>query len=86
MVALIVTAAVLPHHIPWRYWLHTAAIALLVMLAYDLASQAAGPGSAFGAGLFKERLIDVFVGSVLALVGTEIGFRWGGHASQAKTL
>ena len=31
-------------------------------------------------GLFKERVIDVLVGCLLALVGTELGFRWGTHA------
>lgn len=88
--ALLLTAAVLPHHIPVRYWLHTAAIALLVMLTYDLASQVlaaqvlmskvSGPTLAFGPGLFQERLIDVFVGCLAALVGAEIGFRWGALA------
>jgi hypothetical protein len=78
--ALLLTASVLPHHIPLRYWLHTAAIALLVMLTYDLASQVSQYGLAFAPGLFKERLIDVFAGCALALVGTEIGFRWGAKA------
>jgi uncharacterized membrane protein YccC len=81
MVALLlVTAIALPHHMPLRYWLHTAAIALLVMLGYDLASQASPEGSQFGSGLFTERLIDVLVGCFMALVGTEIGFQWGKRA------
>jgi hypothetical protein len=81
MVALLfITAVLLPHHMPVRYWLHTAAIALLVMLAYDLASEASDGASRFGAGLFSERLVDVLVGCAMALVGTEVGFRWGQRA------
>jgi uncharacterized membrane protein YccC len=85
--ALTVTAALLPHHIPVRYWLHTAAIALLVMLTYDLTSRVAGEAPEPGFGLFEERLVDVVVGCVLALVGTEVGFRWGAliRPKQAKT-
>ena len=75
--ALVVTAAALPHHIPVRYWLHTAAIALLVMLIYDLASRVAGDFGALSPGLFKERVVDVLVGCLLALVGTELGFSLG---------
>jgi phosphate starvation-inducible membrane PsiE len=82
-VALVVTAAALPHHIPLRYWLHTAAIALLVMLVYDLASRLSGGAPELVPGLFKERVIDVLIGCALALVGTELGFYWGSHAKPA---
>jgi uncharacterized membrane protein YccC len=82
--ALVVTAAALPHHIPVRYWLHTAAIALLVMLIYDLASRVAGDSGALAPGLFTERVVDVLVGCVLALIGTELGFRWGAHVKPAS--
>ena len=83
---MIATAAALPHHIPLRYWLHTAAIALLVMLVYDLASRITGAAAELGPGLFKERVVDVLIGCALALVGTEFGFYWGaqGQACAGK--
>ena len=34
--AILIVAPFIPHHIGNRYWLHTALIALVVMLAYDL--------------------------------------------------
>jgi hypothetical protein len=73
----------MPHHVPLRYWVHTAAIALLVLLAYDLASRLTG--GLPPPGLFEERVIDVLVGCGLALVGTEFGFYWGGRVSPAPT-
>ena len=76
VVAIIATAAVLPHHMPLRYWAHTAAIALLVLLSYDLASEMGGTFAAPSVGLFTERLIDVFVGASLALAGTFAAFPW----------
>ena len=36
-VCILVLAPLIPHHVARRYWLHTALIALLVLLAYDLA-------------------------------------------------
>jgi uncharacterized membrane protein YccC len=81
--AMAATAAALPHHIPLRYWLHTAAIALLVMLVYDLASRIAGAAAELGPGLFKERVVDVLIGCALALVATEVGFYWGAKAKPA---
>ena len=84
VVAIIATAAVLPHHIPLRYWAHTAAIALLVLMTYDLASEIAGTTVAPGLGLFSERLVDVFVGAALALAGTFAAFPWAVLRSQAS--
>ena len=81
---LFMTAVVLPHHMPVRFWLHTAAIALLVMLAYDLASQASPEGSYFGSGLFTERLIDVLVGCAMALVVTPKSASSGASAPRRK--
>lgn len=84
--ALLATSAALPHHIPIRYWLHTAAIALLVLLAYDLASHAVVQPSVIGPGLFTERLIDVFAGCMLALAGTAVAFPWSTlRASRQRT-
>ena len=74
--AIIATAAVLPHHIPLRYWAHTAAIALLVLMSYDLASEMGGTFATPSVGLFTERLVDVFVGAALALAGTFVAFPW----------
>jgi hypothetical protein len=82
VVALLVTAAVMPHHIPIRYWLHTAAIALLVLLAYNLASHASVFAARPDPTLFSERLVDVFVGSLLALLGTVAAFPWSELRSQ----
>jgi hypothetical protein len=81
--ALIATAAALPHHLPARFWLHMAGIALMVMLAYDLASQVSGVAMDIHRGLFGERVIDVLVGCLMALVGTELGFHWGAKAKPA---
>jgi hypothetical protein len=61
-----------------RYWLRTALIALLVLLAYDLAT-AAGSGENMSA-LFIDRLADVSLGAILALVGTAFPHRIDGGA------
>ncbi len=71
--AMLVIAAFLPHHLRRRYWLHTALIALLVLLAYDLAT-AAGSGAGNMSMLFIERLADVSLGAILALIGTAVAF------------
>jgi uncharacterized membrane protein YccC len=53
---ILVVAPLVPHHLANRYWLHTALIALLVSLAYDLAElDAQGI-----AKLLPERVIDMF--------------------------
>ena len=49
-----------------RYWLHTALIALLVLLAFDLAQfNSQGLGQ-----LPLERIEDIAIGCALALLGT----------------
>jgi Fusaric acid resistance protein-like len=70
---MVVTAAFIPHYVRSRYWLHSALIALLVLLAYALAT-AAGSGNPNMSILFVDRLIDVSLGAILALVGTAIAF------------
>jgi hypothetical protein len=71
--AMVVVAAFLPHYLRRRYWLHTALIALLVLLAYALAT-AAGSADENMATLFIERLADVSLGAILALIGTAVAF------------
>jgi hypothetical protein len=70
---MVVVAAFVPHYVRRRYWLHTALIALLVLLAYDLAT-AAGSGNENMSALFVERLADVSLGAILALAGTAVAF------------
>jgi uncharacterized membrane protein YccC len=70
---MVVVAALLPHQLRRRYWLHTALIALLVLLAYAVATVVGSDRSGM-ATLFVERLVDVGVGAVLALIGTAIAF------------
>jgi len=66
---ILVVAPLIPHHLANRYWLHTALIALMVLLAYDLAE--------FGQGIAKllpERVIDMLLGCAMALAGTAAAF------------
>jgi hypothetical protein len=69
-IAIVLVAPLIPHHLAHRYWLHTALIALMVLLAYDLTVL-----SARGlAGLLTERLEDILLGCAIALVGTAAAF------------
>ena len=68
--AIFVVAPLIPHHLVKRYWLHTALIALMVLLAYDLAEL----NSQGISKLLSERIIDVLVGCAIALVGTAAAF------------
>jgi hypothetical protein len=70
---MLAIAAALPHHLRNRYWLHTALIALLILLAYDLAT-VAGAGTENVSMLLVERLADVSMGCILALIGTAVAF------------
>lgn len=69
-IVVLAVAPFIPHHLQDRYWLHTALIALLVLLIYDLA--AANPHILHG--LFTERLEDVLLGAGIALIGTAAAF------------
>jgi hypothetical protein len=71
--AMVAVAAFLPHYVQTRYWLHSALIAVLVLLAYDLTTTA-GSGNVNVSSLFVERLADVSLGAILALIGTAIAF------------
>jgi uncharacterized membrane protein YccC len=66
----VIVAALVPHHLQHRYWLHTALIALLILLAYDLATY----DPRILHALFTERVQDVLLGGALALIGTAIAF------------
>jgi len=71
--AVLILAPLIPHHLQHRYWLHTALIALVVLLAYHLATS----DPRILRGLFTERLEDVLLGAGLALIGTVLAFpRW----------
>jgi Fusaric acid resistance protein-like len=68
--AILVVAPLIPHHLTRRYWLHTGLIALLVLLAYDLALF-----NSQGLGLLPlERIQDILIGCALALIGTAAAF------------
>lgn len=71
---VLVAAPLIPHHLANRYWLHTALIALLILLAYDLAQF----GSQSISMLLFERVIDMLLGCAIALVGTAAAFRRAG--------
>src|SRR5262249_39112116 len=70
IVLVLLLAPLLPHHLQRRYWLHTALIALLILLVYDLATV----DPRLLRGLFTERLQDVLLGGALALIGTMVAF------------
>ena len=71
--AVLILAPLIPHHLQHRYWLHTALITLVVLLAYHLATS----DPRILRGLFTERLEDVLLGAGLALIGTLLAFpRW----------
>ena len=67
---ILMVAPLIPHHLAKRYWLHTALIALLVLLAYDLAELNTRDISK----LLSERVIDMLLGCAMALVGTAAAF------------
>ena len=67
---VLVVAPLIPHHLASRYWLHTALIALIILLAYDLAEF----DSQSISKLLFERVIDMLLGCAIALVGTAAAF------------
>ena len=67
---VLVVAPLIPHHLASRYWLHTALIALIILLAYDLAEF----DSQSISKLLFERVIDMLPGCAIALVGTAAAF------------
>jgi Fusaric acid resistance protein-like len=72
---ILVVAPFLPHHVGARYWLHTALIALVVLLAYDLTELSTqGVNSETMSDLLLERMKDILLGCAMALVGTVAAF------------
>jgi hypothetical protein len=69
-VCVLLVAPLIPHHLANRYWLHTALIALMVLLAYGLAELNAQSFTK----LLPERVIDMLLGCAMALVGTAAAF------------
>jgi len=67
---ILLLAPLIPHHVARRYWLHTALIALMVMLAYDLTLL----NSKAIDHLLTERLQDILLACAIALVGTAVAF------------
>ncbi len=81
---MVVVAALLPHQLRRRYWLQTALIALLVLLAYAAATAAGGDRDSMTT-LFVARVGDVCVGAILALIGTTIAFPpWRESGKEAR--
>ena len=68
--AALLIAPLAPHHLVSRYWLHTALIAIFILLAYDIAEF----GSPAAHGIFVERLQDMLLGCGIALVATAAAF------------
>lgn len=60
----------IPHHVGQRYWLHTALIALFVLLMYGYAS----PSIYELDTLLLERLKDMLMGCIVAVIGTALAF------------
>jgi uncharacterized membrane protein YgaE (UPF0421/DUF939 family) len=69
----------LPHFIRRNYWLHTGLMVIFVMISLDLWS-----GKQFSTHLILERVGDVLLGCLLALLGTVVAFA-AIHARIAKT-
>jgi uncharacterized membrane protein YgaE (UPF0421/DUF939 family) len=67
---VLVVAPLIPHHVADRYWAHTALIAVLVLLAYDLINIGAHDID----HLLLERLKDMLIGCAVALIGTALAF------------
>jgi uncharacterized membrane protein YccC len=60
----------IPHHVGQRYWLHTALIALFVLLMYGYAAPSIHELDA----LLGERLKDMLIGCAVAVIGTALAF------------
>jgi len=72
---ILLIAPFIPHHLGARYWLHTALIALLVLLAYDLTELSTqGVNTEAMGDLLMERMKDILLGCAMALVGTVAAF------------
>ena len=70
VIVILLVAPFIPRHRANSYWLHTALIAFVVLLAYDLTLL----GTRGAVHLLSERLEDVLLGCAIALVGTAAAF------------
>jgi uncharacterized membrane protein YccC len=69
-VIALIAAPFIPHHVGQRYWLHTALIALFILLMYGYAE----PSIHELDTLFAERLKDMLLGCAIAIAGTAVAF------------
>ncbi len=79
---VLVVAPLIPHHLANRYWLHTALIALMIMLAYDVAEF----GSQDMATLLFERVVDMLLGCAIALLATAAAFPRAAVAKPGRSV
>lgn len=70
VLALLAIAPLVPLQFPRRFWLQTALIAVLLLIAFRLAL----PDPRSASALIVERLEDILVGCALALVGALLAF------------
>jgi uncharacterized membrane protein YccC len=70
-IAIVLISLLVPHGISRNYWLHSALMALLILVLYDFA----GSGQHFHRALLRERVLDVFLGCALSFCGTALAFR-----------
>ncbi len=73
----VIAAPFIPHHVGQRYWLHTALIALFILLMYGYAE----PSISTLDALLGERLKDMLLGCAVAVAGTAIAFPRTAEAS-----
>lgn len=66
----LIAAPFIPHHVGQRYWLHTALIALFILLMYGYAA----PSIHELDTLLGERLKDMLLGCAIAIAGTAVAF------------
>jgi len=66
----LIASPFIPHHVGQRYWLHTALIALFILLMYGYAE----PSIHELDTLFGERLKDMLLGCAIAIAGTAVAF------------
>ena len=68
--AAVITVPFIPHHVGQRYWLHTALVALFILLLYDFSL----PTIHDLDQVLVERLKDMLMGCAIAVVGTTAAF------------
>jgi uncharacterized membrane protein YccC len=69
----------LPHFLRRNYWLYSALIVVLVMVAVDVSSK-----TGFTRHVVTDRIVDVMLGCVFALVGTILAFGRAHRLARAR--